>query len=449
MDLPFCDAALSGLTTSPGQLEPEFETHQMDYSATVDQSQVAIFPVNDQGATFEYYVGSSRTPATDADPSAPGFQVDLGCGETTVRIKVIAADGEADESYTVAFTREGGGDIVAPTIRSVSNGAESLTVYWNAPETSCPGDIDHYNLRYSLDQDDVDWTEVQRPSGSLSHTISGLTAGTTYRVQAQAVVAGVAGPWSESATGTPRRSSITQRPQPSQPGLSADYTVNEGDGSVGIAVAISESPQQPTEFRLSTGDVDAVAGRDYTHLVTLVTFLPDSPLTQTVPITILDDPRVEGTETFQVHIVPILGSPLPPGIEAGRYATVAILDDDHLEVAWVNVFDGIRISENREVVLGLEIALPMVTCPHDGNVHVDLSYSDPFSVLTSTYPVPSSITFDTCGRRRTFPLEVGSVSENTEMTFTITDVRSDDVDLNSRMLPGDPRTVTVTVLDVF
>ena len=44
MGLPFCDAALSGLTISPGQLEPEFETHTMGYSATVDQSPVAIFP---------------------------------------------------------------------------------------------------------------------------------------------------------------------------------------------------------------------------------------------------------------------------------------------------------------------------------------------------------------------------------------------------------------------
>ena len=87
---------------------------------------------------------------------------------------MISANREDDESYTVAFTREGGGDIGAPAIRSVSNGVESLTVYWNAPDTSCPGDIDHYNLRYSLDQDDADWTEVRGPSGSLSHTIRGL-----------------------------------------------------------------------------------------------------------------------------------------------------------------------------------------------------------------------------------------------------------------------------------
>ena len=211
MDLPFCDVALSALTISPGELEPEFETHTMDYSATVDQSRVAIFPVNDHAATFEYYVGSSRTPATDADS---GFQVDLGCGETTVRIKVISADEEEDDTYTIEFTRGGVGLPAAPTIRSVSRGTGSLTVSWNAPDTTCGGTIDRYNLRYSLDQDDAAWTEVQGPSSGLSHTVSGLSADTTYRVQAQAVNEHGAGPWSgtfvASTASESNRDTVTQ-----------------------------------------------------------------------------------------------------------------------------------------------------------------------------------------------------------------------------------------------
>ena len=42
--LPFCDVALSSLTISPGQLQPEFETHKMVYSAAVDQAQVTHRP---------------------------------------------------------------------------------------------------------------------------------------------------------------------------------------------------------------------------------------------------------------------------------------------------------------------------------------------------------------------------------------------------------------------
>ena len=209
-DLPFCDVALSSLTISPGELEPEFETHKMDYSATVDQSQVTIVPVNDHVATFEYYVGGGRTPATDADPSAVGFLVNLPCGETAVRIEVISADEEEDDTYTIEFTRGGVGLLAAPTIHSVSRGTGSLTVSWNAPDTSCGGTIDRYNLRYSLDQDDAAWTEVQGPSSGLSHTVSGLSAGTTYRVQAQAVNEHGAGPWSGTFVASTASDTVTQ-----------------------------------------------------------------------------------------------------------------------------------------------------------------------------------------------------------------------------------------------
>ena len=444
IELPFCDVALSGLTISPGQLEPEFETHTMDYSATVDQSQVTIVPVNDHGATFEYYVGSSRTPATDADPSAPGFKVDLGCGEFSVRIKVISADGEEDESYTVAFTREGGGDIVAPTIGSVSNGAESLTVYWNAPDTSCPGEIDHYNLRYSVDQDAAAWTEVRGPSSGLSHTIRGLTAGTTYRVQAQAVVAGVAGPWSESATGTPGARSTTQRPPP-QPGLSADYTVNEGDGSVGIAVTISKSPQQLTQLRLATSDHEARSSIDYSALAILVTFGPNSPLTQTFPITIIDDRTIEVTETFQVHIEKSLGIPLPPGIEEGRYATVAIVDDDTMTVSFQR--DQITVNEDGIAEIGMVITGTAMDCAVAIPVDVHFSYTDRDGALPSDSTIPSSLTFDRCDRRGVVPFNVDDVDGDAEVVFTLTRVSSSDASVANRVTIAEPSTVIVTVRD--
>ena len=244
MDLPFCDVALSSFTISPGELDPAFETQVMRYSATVSEPQVSIVPVNDHAATFEYYVGSSRTPATVADPSAVGFQADLDCGKTTVRIKVISADREEDDTYTIEFTRGGVGLPAAPTIHSVSRGTGSLTVSWTAPNTSCGGTIDRYNLRYSLDQDGVDWTEVQGPSSGLSHTISGLSAGTTYRVQAQAVNEHGAGPWSRTFVASTASESDRDTVTPGNPDLVVD--------SPALGVPAPGSLEPGGSFTLST-----------------------------------------------------------------------------------------------------------------------------------------------------------------------------------------------------
>ena len=355
--------------------------------------------------------------------------------------KVISADGEEDETYTVAFTREGGGEIGAPAIRSVSNGVESLTVYWNAPVTSCPGDIEHYNLRYSLDQDDADWTEVRGPSGSLSHTIRGLTAGTTYRVQAQVVVAGVAGPWSESATGTPRRRSITQRPQPSQPGLSADYTVNEGDGTVSLSIPVVASPPGAEIQRVNISTrADSANRGDYDSYNESFTFDSDAPATISVSIQIHDDLATEPTERFFIDVE------VTTATETTQTTlTVAILDYDltYVDFSHINAF-----YENRRVVILVQVSYPRITCPFAGNLYVDLSFSDPHNALTATHPAPSSLTLIPCRYREGFPLSLGDVSGDVQVIGTITDVRTDNAELNSRVLPGGGSSVTINVLDI-
>ena len=270
-DLPFCDVALSSLTISPGELDPAFETQVMRYSATVSEPQVSIVPVNDHAATFEYYVGSSRTPATVADPSAVGFQADLDCGKTTVRIKVISADREEDDTYTIEFTRGGVGLPAAPTIRSVSRGTGSLTVIWTAPDTGCGGTIDRYNLRYSLDQDGVDWTEVQGPSSGLSHTVSGLSAGTTYRVQAQAVNEHGAGPWSGTFVASTASDTVTQgnpdlvvdspalgvpAPGSLEPGGSFTLSTTVRNQGNGASAAATLRYYRSTDSTISTSDTE-------------------------------------------------------------------------------------------------------------------------------------------------------------------------------------------------
>ena len=63
---------------------------------------------NDAGATIAYLDGSDAA-LTDADAGKTGFQVDLGVGDTVVKVKVTAEDDSTTETYQVTVTRAAAG----------------------------------------------------------------------------------------------------------------------------------------------------------------------------------------------------------------------------------------------------------------------------------------------------------------------------------------------------
>ena len=87
------------------------------------------------------------------------------------------------------------------------SGDTTLTVAWTAPagETG----ITAYDVRHietsEEETDDTKWTVVDNAwtSGALQYTITGLTNGTEYDVQARAVNSNGDGTWSDTKTGTP------------------------------------------------------------------------------------------------------------------------------------------------------------------------------------------------------------------------------------------------------
>ena len=99
----------------------------------------------------------------------------------------------------------------APTIGTLTPGADFLTITWAAPTGSPESAIIAYDLRYiesaARDKSDVNWTVVDNAwtagSGALSYQIAGLANGTQYDVQVRAVSAAGDGPWSAAAAGTP------------------------------------------------------------------------------------------------------------------------------------------------------------------------------------------------------------------------------------------------------
>ena len=105
---PSTDATLSGLTVTGGGLDlVTFVSGTTDYTAMVASAvaEVTVTPtLNDSGATIEYLDGDDAT-LTDTDTAKDDFQVALDVGETVIKVKVTAADGNTTETYMVTVTR--------------------------------------------------------------------------------------------------------------------------------------------------------------------------------------------------------------------------------------------------------------------------------------------------------------------------------------------------------
>ena len=443
LGLPYCDVALSNLSVSPWELEPAFEPHRLRYTARVYDSQATLAPTSDHGADFEYGTGVVRL--SDADASAPGFQVDLECGETTVEIEVISADGRAEHSYTVEFESADGGAPAAPAISRVSEGTGTLTAYWTAPATEdCGGAIEYYNLRHSLDQDDAIWTEVRGPSNSLSHTIRGLTGGTTYRVQVQAVNEHGAGPWSATATGTPRRRSTSSQQQ-QQPGVSADYTVNEGDGTVNIPFRVGGVPTGAT-----VEGVEVFSPRQDMGDATLTEWNAnsDGTVSGSFTVEIFDDRLIE--MTHEVKLVSIRVDHSTNG-ETGRFFAawkVAVIDNDESSVSFQ--LRDYSIGFGTDVFTFCLVAGRGTNHPgYDVSFSAHLSYSDT-SWASNPGSLPSTITFrgGSLGGEPLSCLNVGvaNVPEDIQATITITEITAGDAGIASRIKIVEPSSATVTYM---
>ena len=95
----------------------------------------------------------------------------------------------------------------APTIDSLTTGNESIAVSWTAPASNGGSDITSYDLRHigsdATDKSDDNWTVEDNvwSSGALQATITGLTNGASYDVQARAINAIGNGSWSPTVSG--------------------------------------------------------------------------------------------------------------------------------------------------------------------------------------------------------------------------------------------------------
>ena len=283
---------------------------------------------------YTFLPGSPRTRLFDYSPST--------AGNYTLKSTFTDEDGEsASVSWSVEVTDQANR---APTVSIVSP---------SSPVSLTPGSSQTFSVNATDPDDNIsEWEwfldDVSQGGGSLaltgditrtfSHTFS--TVG-VYVVEARFTdEEGESGSVSWTVT----------VPLTMQLGA-ASYTVDEDDGEVDITVTLSASPPEYISARLSASDGTAEAVSDYGYLLESVSFSSGTTtLTQTFPVTIVDDSSVEPTESFTVKLEPgILGLPSYVSLTRSE-ATVTIHDDDEATVGFER--NRLSVSEANESIRG-------------------------------------------------------------------------------------------------
>ena len=225
--------------------------------------------------------------------------------------------------------------------------------------------------------------------------------------------------------------------------LGADnYTVNEDENEDGweaeFTVTISASPPESVSVRIQPwkGTAQGYLGSgDYWFFLDTVVFGADTTtLTQTFPLTVVDDNIVEGTETFTVTLYPLTLSPLPTYVSLTRSeATVKILDDDEAVVRWRWIYNFARERGQYDDLCVIIQDQERIDRPFT----VHFSYTDPDGALSSESTIPSSVTFMGREPYKCVTIELGDVASNPDYTsvfFTLDRVTSAGSDVASRVI---------------
>ena len=311
----------------PGNRAPVFA------SATFERSVLE----NSPGGTA---VGDPVT-ATDPDGDtlsyalASGGDAGLfGIGASTGRITVAAGaslDHETTATHSVSVVASDGtlADTAAVTIKVtdvpppgrpakpvVTGGDGRVTATWQAPSNTGPA-ITGYDVRHRSTSASG-WTEVSL-GDVLTHTVTGLTAGTDYLVQVRAVSPEGAGAWSESGAGT---TAAAANRAPAFASAAFERSVPEhspAGTAVGAPVTASDLDGDTLSYALASGGdaaLFAVGARTGQLTVAAGAVLDhESAATHSVSVVASDGALADTAQvTIRLTDVPPPGRPATPGL---------------------------------------------------------------------------------------------------------------------------------------
>ncbi len=210
-----------------------------------------------------------------------------------------------------------------------------------------------------LDDPQVEGSESFTATLSASSLPTGFTLGTT---SAQAAI---------TAAGTATVS------------ISGGGNVNEGDDAT-FTVTLSGSPGAAVVVDYATAAGTATAGSDFTTTSGTLTFAANTTtLTQTFDVPVLDDPQVEGSESFTATLS---ASSLPTGFTLGTTSAQAAITA--AGTATVSISGGGNVNEGENATFtvtlsgspGADLEIAALTVP--GTATAGSDYTQGFSVLT-------------------------------------------------------------------
>ena len=222
---------------------PMNESLQVDWAA----------PASTGGRPVTGYVVQSRrassTTWTDTAVSADqryATITSLANGkQQQVRVAALNANGRGPASSVVTGTPIGVPE--APQAVALQAGDRSLEVTWTAPDLGGAPSAERVWVQHRA-HGEQDWVEVERDSSAVSHTLTGLTNGTTYEVRVAYENTSGLGPWSQTVTGMPSDFVVTTL---------RDVVADDGECSLREAIANANDDSQNT-----TTDCPAGSGPD-------------------------------------------------------------------------------------------------------------------------------------------------------------------------------------------
>ena len=105
------DATLQNLELKEGEndvpLDPPFTSDNTKYAASVEShvTEVTVIPTPNHPQAQVAYLDQNDRVLTDASDRDNGFQVETVAGDTVIKVKVTAEDGNTMKTYTVTVTR--------------------------------------------------------------------------------------------------------------------------------------------------------------------------------------------------------------------------------------------------------------------------------------------------------------------------------------------------------